>query len=66
MEYSQMTKQDIVQALIDADFMLDGATDYNRVSQFVRDEFNRKLTNSAVWAVINALKYQELEELDFN
>jgi hypothetical protein len=66
MEYSQMTKQDIVQALIDANFELDGSTDYRRVAQFVKDEFNRKASNAAVWAIINELKHGELEELDFN
>jgi hypothetical protein len=66
MEYSQMTKQDIVQALIDSGFELDGATDYRRVNEFVKAEFNRRLTNTATWAVINELKHGELEELDFN
>jgi hypothetical protein len=66
MEYSQMTKQDIVQALIDSGFELDGSTDYCRVSEFVKEEFNRRLTNTATWAVINELKHSDLEELDFN
>jgi hypothetical protein len=66
MEYSQMTKQDIVQALIDAGFELDGATDYCRVTEFVKEEFNFRLTNNATWAIINELKYGDLRELDFN
>jgi hypothetical protein len=66
MEYSQMTKATIVQALIDAGFELDGHSDYRRVSEFVRDEFNRRLTNTATWAVINELKNSDIEELDFN
>ena len=58
-------KQLIVNALIEANFELDGSTDYRRVVQFVKDEFNRKLTNTATWAVINELKHGEIEELDF-
>lgn len=58
-------KQVIVNALIEANFELDGSTDYRRVVEFVKDEFNRKLTNTATWAVINELKHGEVEELDF-
>ena len=59
-------KQLIVNALIEANFELDGTTDYRRVVEFVKDEFNRRLTNAATWAVINELKHGEIEELDFN
>ena len=61
-----ITKQDIVNALNEANFELDGRTDYVRIVEFVKHEFNKKLTNSSVWAVINMIKNEDLEELDFD
>ena len=61
-----ITKADIINALNEANFELDGRTDYVRIVEFVKHEFNKKLTNQAVWAVINELKHEDLEELDFN
>ena len=61
-----MTKQQIVDALMNAGFELDGSTDYKRVNEFVKTEFNRRLSNQATWAVINELKHGDVEELDFN
>lgn len=61
-----MNKQTIVNALLEANFELDGSTDYKRVNEFVKAEFNRKLTNTATWAVINELKHGDVEELDFD
>lgn len=61
-----MNKQTIVNALLEANFELDGSTDYKRINEFVKDEFNRRLSNQATWAVINELKHGEVEELDFD
>lgn len=61
-----MTKQEIVTALTDSDFILDGRTDYARVSEFCKQELNVKLTNRATWAVIDELKKGGLAELDFD
>jgi hypothetical protein len=61
-----MTKETIVNDLLSSGFELDGATDYRRVYQFVLDEYKRKLTNKAVWAIINALKDEGIQELDFD
>ena len=61
-----MTKQTIVNDLINSGFELDGSTDYKRVQAFVLAEYNRKLSNTACWAVINELKHGGVEELDFN
>ena len=61
-----ITKQDIVNNLLSAGFELDGVTDYRRVQAFVKDEYSIALTNKAVWAVINELKHEDLEVLDFN
>jgi hypothetical protein len=61
-----LTKETIVNDLLSSGFELDGATDYRRVYQFVLDEYKRKLTNKAVWAVINELKNYDVQELDFD
>jgi hypothetical protein len=66
MEYSQMTKETIVNDLLSAGFELDGATDYRRVAQFVLDEYKLRASNKAVWAIINALKDEGIQELDFD
>ena len=61
-----ITKQDIVNDLLSADFVLDGVTDYKRVAQYCKEQYGVSLTNKAVWAVINELKHEDLEVLDFN
>jgi hypothetical protein len=63
---AMLTKQDIVNDLLSANFELDGHSDYRRVEQFIRDEYNKKPSNKAVWAVINCIKDQDVEELDFD
>jgi hypothetical protein len=66
MEYSQMTKETIVNDLLSAGFELDGHSDYRRVSQFVLDEYKLRASNKAVWAIINELKNGDVQELDFD
>jgi hypothetical protein len=63
---AMLTKQDIVNDLLSANFELDGHSDYRRVEQFIRDEYNKKPSNKAVWSIINELKNCDLEELDFD
>ena len=61
-----MTKEQIVNDMLASGFELDGATDYKRVSDFVLQEYKVKLTNRAVWAVIDSLKSEGLAVLDFD
>lgn len=62
----KLTKEDIVNDLLSADFELDGATDYRRVVQHCKEQYGVALTNKAVWAVINELKNGDLAVLDFD
>ena len=61
-----VTKEQIVNDLLSADFKLDGVTDYRRVQAFVKDEYSATLSNKAVWAVINAVKAEGLQVIDFD
>lgn len=61
-----ITKEQIVNDLLAADFELDGVTDYRRVQAFVKDEYSVALSNKAVWAVINAVKAEGLQVIDFD
>ena len=61
-----ITKEQIVNDLLTADFELDGHTDYTRVQAFCKAEYKVALSNKACWAVINALKQQGLDTLDFD
>lgn len=61
-----ITKQQIVNDLLAADFQLDGHTDYARVVEFCKTEYKVALTNKAVWAIINTVKTEELAVLDFD
>lgn len=61
-----ITKEQIVNDMLAADFELDGHTDYTRVVEFCKAEYKVALTNKAVWALVNALKQQGLDTLDFD
>lgn len=61
-----MTKEQIVNDLIVAGFELDGVSDYRRVVEFCRTEYKVALSNRAVWAVINELKSEGVQVLDFD
>ena len=61
-----MTKQTIVNDLINSGFELDGTSDYARVQAFCKAEYKLALSNRAVWAVINELKNEGVQVLDFD
>ncbi len=61
-----ITKEQIVNDLLTADFELDGHTDYKRVQEFCKTEYSIALSNKAVWAVINAIKSEGLQVVDFD
>lgn len=61
-----ITKAHVVDHLLTIDFQLDGMTDYRRVVEAVKEQFNVALSNKACWAVINELKQQDLAVLDFD
>ena len=61
-----ITKEQIVNDLLANGFTLDGTTDYRRVNEFVKAEFMVRLSNKSTWAVINAIKTEGIEELDFD
>lgn len=61
-----VTKQQIVQALMDIDYIIDGKTDWKRIQSFVAKEFGVKLSKDAFWAVFRELEGGGLTVLDFN
>lgn len=61
-----ITKELIVNDLLATDFELDEHTDYTRVNEFVKTTYNMRLSRKATWAVINAVKAEGVQELDFD
>ena len=61
-----ITKEQIVNDLLNQDFELDGVTDYRRITEFVKTNYSVRLSNKATWAIINQLKDEDLAVLDFD
>ena len=61
-----ITKEQIVNDMVVADFELDGTTDYRRAQEFCKQNYGVALSNKATWAVINAIKAEGLQVVDFD